>query len=138
MQPLQTPYPDSPPTDEALDPATSHLLDLPHSSRTYRNLLSGGHYDSRAKQVDVVDPALPAQVGEALWRAIVAPGQDNVVRIATGNGAFVLVELVGALKGDAELLGEVKQVLGTKQVMNLIRKADRRGGSLLVESLGTL
>ena len=140
VQPLSEPYPEEAPSPDELDPESSHLLDLSHSTRTYKTLLSGGHFDLTTKSVHVVDLALSSQFAQSLWKASSsedAGGKDNVVRLAKGNAAFVLVELIESLK-KAGKVGEVKSVLAAKEVVESIKSGERKGAALLVEKIELL
>ncbi|RSH91237.1 pumilio domain member 6 [Saitozyma podzolica] len=123
VAPLRVEYPDVAPEDSDLDPSTSHPFDLSHAVRTYKALLSGGHFNTSTKSIEVIDPSLPLQFAEAVWHAVVsedAGGADNAVRLAKGNAPFVLVEMIAALKGNGSgLVGE-------------------KGAALLAEKLGEL
>lgn len=139
------------PTDESADaedthpveaePETSqHLLDLSHSTRTYKTLISGGHFDLSTKSVKVIDPSLSTAFAQAVWNALTseeAGGESNVIALAKGNGAFVLVELVEALK-KAGKAGDVKRVLGGKKVRGEIETSGQKGAGLLAEKLVAL
>lgn len=128
------------PSAEELDPESSHLLDLSHSTRTYKTLLSGGHFNPTTKSVQVVDPALSAAFATAVWGAIKsedAGGDENVKRLARANAAFVLVELIEALN-KAGKGAEVKRVLASKDVKESIAASGRKGSALLVEKISAL
>jgi len=120
------------------EPETSqHLLDLSHSTRTYKILISGGHFDLTSKSVKVIDESLSTAFAQAVWSALTseeAGGEENVVALAKGNGAFVLVELIEALK-KAGKAGDVKRVLGGKGVRADIEQSGQKGAGLLAEKL---
>jgi pumilio family protein 6 len=142
VAPLRVEYPEVSPEDSDLDPSTSHPFDLSHAVRTYKALLSGGHFNTSTKSIEVIDPSLPLQFAEAVWHAVVsedAGGADNAVRLAKGNAPFVLVEMIAALTGNGSgLVGEVKKVLGSKAVRDEIVKGEKKGAALLAEKLGEL
>ncbi|WVQ77987.1 hypothetical protein IAT38_000068 [Cryptococcus sp. DSM 104549] len=138
--PLRAAYADPAPLEANPDPATSHPLDLSHAIRTYKTLLSGGHYDTKTQTLTVPDEKLSAAFSGAVWQAVTseeAGGEENVVRIAKGNAPFVVVELIEALKkrGDGK---EVKRVLGKKGVKEAVEKSVRKGAGLLAEKIGEL
>ncbi|KAK8869901.1 hypothetical protein IAR55_000469 [Kwoniella newhampshirensis] len=140
VSPLREPYSDPAPVDPNPDPATSHPLDLSHSIRTYKTLLSGGHYNTSTQTLTVLDPTLSPSFARAFWDAITseeAGGEDNAVRIAKGNAPFVVVELIEALVkgGDGD---EVKKVLGKKGVKEDVEKSVRKGATLLAEKIAGL
>lgn len=60
-----------------------------------------------------------------------------MVRLAQGNAAFVVVELIEALK-KAGKGGQVKRVLGGKEVRKAIEAGGKKGSGLLVEKLAEL
>ena len=135
MGPLKTPYPSEPPNDSDLDPETCHILDLPHASRTYKTLISGGHYDTGSKSVAVIDGSLPGSMSVAVWdtlRSEDAGGDENVRRVAKGNAALVLVEMIAGLKavGSGQEVGEV---LGGMR--KELRRSGRRGAGSLADAL---
>jgi pumilio family protein 6 len=113
----------------------AHLLSLSHSVRTYKLLLSGGHFNASTKSIDIVDPALPAQFATAVWEAITseyAGGNDNAVKVAAG-APFVVVEMLAALpESEAKA---AKKVLGAKSAREVIEASEAKGASLLLERL---
>lgn len=111
----------------------SHPLELAHCTRTYKTLLSGGHFSMATKSVDVVDAELGSAFATALWEAISsdeAGGKTNAVKIATA-APFVAVELLAAL--EAPLATEAKAVLGSG--IDEIRDGGMKGVNVLVERL---
>ena len=141
IAPLRAAYPaEAPDPTEELNPEEAHVLDMSHSTRTYKTILSGGHFNTSTKSVDVVDTSLSKAFATAVWEAITseeAGGEDNVVNLAKGNAAFVLVELTQALVA-AGKAAEVKRILGGKKTREEIAKSGRKGASLLAEKLGEL
>lgn len=145
VAPLQTPYNESAAVaedevDDQADPEAIHVLDLAHCTRTYKTLLSGGHFDMTTKTVDVIDPTFSAQFAQAFWSAMTsseAGGEENAVRLAKGNAPFVMVELVEALKR-AGKGGDVKRVLGGKEVRTALEHDEKKGLGLLLEKLTEL
>ncbi|WWD15825.1 hypothetical protein CI109_100249 [Kwoniella shandongensis] len=140
VTPLREAYADPAPVDPNPDPATSHPLDLSHSIRTYKTLLSGGHYNTSTQTLTVLDPTLSPSFARAFWDAISseeAGGEANAIRIAKGNAPFVVVELIEALvkRGDGE---EVKKVFGKKGVKEDVGKSVRKGAALLAEKIAAL
>jgi len=119
---------------------SQHLLDLSHSTRTYKTLISGGHFDLSTKSVKIIDQELSTQFAQSVWSALTsdeAGGEDNAIALAKGNGAFVLVELVDALQ-KAGKAGDVKRVLGKKAVRGEIENAGQKGAGLLADRLAAL
>ena len=140
MAPLCVPYPDVAPMDSEIDPATSHLLDLSHSTRTYKLLLSGGHFDTSTGVVLVKDESLSPAFASAFWDAITsddAGGVDNALRIAKGNAPFVVVEMVGALIAAGKGVA-VKRVLGSDAVIRSVETSGKKGAELLAKTLSAL
>jgi pumilio family protein 6 len=140
VQPLTSPYPDPAPDVQAVDPTSSHVLDLAHSSRTYKTMLSGGHFDNKTSSVVVLDGALPAISAKAIWSAITSEesgGDNNVVRVAKGNAAFLLLETIEALvkSGKGE---QVENVLGDPKVIDAVRAGGRKGAAMLADRLEKL
>ena len=145
VEPLRNPFTSAPSTsdeDMEVDADTdaaattdAHLLSLSHSVRTYKLLLSGGHFNSSTKSIDVIDPALPAAFASAVWEAITseyAGGNDNAVKVAAG-APFVVVEMLAALpEKEAK---EAKKVLGAKAAKETIEASEAKGVSLLLERL---
>ncbi|WVW83234.1 hypothetical protein I302_105253 [Kwoniella bestiolae CBS 10118] len=139
-QALSIPYPDPAPVNPNPDQTTSHPLDLSHAIRTYKTLLSGGHFNNTTKSVEITDEQLSPQFATAIWSAITDEsigGQENVLRICKGNAPFVMVELIEALK-KAGLGGEVRKVLGRQGVREEVERSVRKGAGLLAEKIGEL
>ncbi|TYJ56605.1 hypothetical protein B9479_002697 [Cryptococcus floricola] len=137
---LDAPYPDPAPLDANPDPATSHPLDLSHAIRTYKILLSGGHFDTKAQTLVVPDATLSPAFSRAVWDVLSsehAGGEANLVRVCKGNAPFVVVELIEALK-KAGYAAEVKKVLGGKELRQEVGQSVRKGASLLAEKLAEL
>ncbi|OCF39876.1 pumilio domain-containing protein [Kwoniella heveanensis CBS 569] len=137
---LRAPYPDPAPVDPNPDQTTSHPFDLSHAIRTYKTLLSGGHFNVSTKTLTVPDDKLSPLFAKAVWDAIVseaAGGEDNVVRVAKGNAPFVVVELIEALKKAGQADG-IKKVLGKKGVKEDVEKSVRKGAGLLAEKIAEL
>lgn len=124
--------------DEAT--GTAHVLDLAHATRTYKTMLTGGHFDMKTKTVEVIDAQLGEDFAKAVWAAITsqeAGGKDNAVRIAQGGAAFVMVELVEALR-KAGQSAAVKKVLGSAEVRKGIEASGKKGATLLADKLASL
>jgi len=114
---------------------STHILNLPHAVRTYRTLLSGGHFSRASNSIDLVAPELRQQLAKAAWKSITSE-QGNALNIALGEGTFVMAELVQALV-DAGEGSSVKKVLGEKEIGE-IEASTRNGAGLLVEKLRAL
>ncbi|KAF4607476.1 pumilio domain member 6 [Pleurotus pulmonarius] len=90
LQAISTTYP-------SLDPSNPHLIDLPHGSRLYKNLLQGGHFNHTTKEVD---RAVGWDAAEFAEKFVEIVGEDvSVAMCAQGeaNGAFVIAELCDAI-----------------------------------------
>ncbi|KIR26820.1 pumilio domain-containing protein [Cryptococcus deuterogattii LA55] len=137
---LTPPYPDPAPLDPNPDPTVSHPLDLSHAIRTYKLLLSGGHFDHKTQTLSIPDSSLSPAFSRAVWDGLTsaeAGGAENVERVCKGNAPFVMVELIEGMKkrGDGD---EVKKVLGKKGVKETVEKSVRKGSALLAEKIGEL
>ncbi|KAE8538083.1 hypothetical protein D1P53_006150 [Cryptococcus gattii VGV] len=137
---LTPPYPDPAPLDPNPDPTVSHPLDLSHAIRTYKLLLSGGHFDHKTQTLSIPDSSLSPAFSRAVWDALTsieAGGAENVERVCKGNAPFVMVELIEGMKkrGDGD---EVKKVLGKKGIKETVEKSVRKGSALLAEKIGEL
>jgi hypothetical protein len=57
---------------EADEEDSTHILNLPHAVRTYRTLLSGGHFSRSTNAIDLIAPELRTEVRERIkyrsWR----------------------------------------------------------------------
>jgi pumilio family protein 6 len=116
------------------------VLDLAHATRTYKTFLTGGHFDMKSKTVEVVDAQLGEDFANAVWAAITsdeAGGADNAVKLAQGGAAFVMVELVEALRKAGESAA-VKKVLGSVKVRKAIETSGKKGATLLADKLASL
>jgi pumilio family protein 6 len=120
---------------EADEEDSTHILNLPHAVRTYRTLLSGGHFSRSANAIDLIAPELRTELAKAAWKSINSES-GNALNIALGEGTFVMAELVQALI-DAGLGADVKKVLGEKEIGE-IEASTRNGAGLLVEKLRAL
>ncbi|ORY32253.1 armadillo-type protein [Naematelia encephala] len=135
VAPLQTPYP-----EDIISEDEPHIIDLPHASRTYKLLLSGGHFDTKTKTVEQPDEGLSGAFSVAFWQAISseeAGGAENVVRMAKGLPTFVLAEMVEGLS-TAGRGKDVKAVLGKKDVLKDIAAGEKKGSGLLVDKINAL
>lgn len=140
VEPLRSPFPDLTPGEEAESSETQHLLGLSHCVRTYKTLLSGGHFDTASNSVKVLDSALPGLMSAALLDAVVsedAGGEANLVRIATA-APFVVVELLAALPQSKAGQGQVKAILGSKAAKEAIGFSEAKGAALLLERIAAL
>lgn len=141
LQALQAPYP-------SLDPSVPHPIDLPHTSRLYKTLLQGGHFNRNTRSID---PA-PRWDAYAFASAFVDDvGEDLMVDICTkgeANGCFVVAELCETLVGRSKG-GEVgadgvkearKKVKGWfgKDVKKRVEDGQAKGKNVLLEKVAML
>jgi len=153
LEPLGRTYPTPTPSSGEL----MHVIDIPHSSRVYKTLLQGGHYDRLTSTISRPAPAPaapttfstgttappPPQMFSAskfASRFLETVGQEGLVRMAEGgNGAFVVAELVRRVEeeGSAEEKNTVKGWFG-KGVVGKIEKSGGRGVGELVARLKAL
>lgn len=113
-----------------------HLIDIPHSSRLFKALIQGGHFEQATKQVV---PCSAWSASAFVSRFLKAAGKDNIVRMAKGNGAFVVVELVQRVneEGSAEEKKTLKEWFGPS-VLAEIEAGNGKGSSVLLERLRSL
>lgn len=122
-----------------MNEAHPHPIDLPHTSRLYKTLLQGGHFNRATNIVERVpgwDAGLFAEqfvevVGKDVAVAMCAKGQ--------GNGAFVIVELCGALMSDGREAGRstVQGWFGPVEVAQM-EESTAKGKKLLLEKINML
>lgn len=110
-----------------------HLIDISHSSRLFKTLIQGGHFDRSTSSVSAV-PTFPASSFASQFMQAI--GHNNMVQMALGNGAFVVAELVKRIseEGTEEEKSELKGWFG-KKVIDQIRSGKGRGSEALLESL---
>ena len=132
---ISSPYPST-------DSSTPHPIDLPHTSRLYKILLQGGHFN---RATGTIDTSQTHWDSEVFARSFVAHvGRDVVVSMCTkgaGNGAFVISALCEALvrggEGCAEERKRVKEWFGGK-VVKEVETGEAKGKKVLVENLALL
>ncbi|KAJ7061988.1 armadillo-type protein [Mycena amicta] len=124
------------------DESTIHPIDLPHSTRLYKTLLQGGHFNRASGTVD----SLSSWDAHAFARAFVeVVGEEVCVAMCTlggCNGTFVVAELCGTLvSGEGEETAEarrtVKRWFGGK-VRQMIENGDAKGKKVLLERIDAL
>ncbi|KAF8519730.1 armadillo-type protein [Hysterangium stoloniferum] len=131
--PLSLPYP-SP------SPSTPHPIDIPHTSRLYKTLLQGGHYNMSSKSIE---PSSHYDPGAFATMFVSTVGREGALEMATGGGAFVLAELCERLKGgDGDeavhaLRGKVKEWFGESE-MRRVEASEAKGKNVLLEKLRAL
>lgn len=116
-----------------------HVLELAHATRTYKTLLSGGHFNMATKSIEVVDATLGPAFAVAFWRALAsdeAGGPSNAIKLAAA-APFVAVEMIEALKG-TEAWDEAKAVLAGQDARDAIAASEMKGANVLAERLAAL
>ena len=113
-----------------------HPIDLPPTSRLYKSLLQGGHFNHTTNSVERVSDA--AAFASQFVNIV---GKDATVAmcVGDGNGAFVVAELCEALvRGDLiEEKVEVKRWFGEKIVQE-IEAGQAKGKKVLLEKIALL
>ena len=113
-----------------------HPIDLPPTSRLYKSLLQGGHYNHTTNSIERVSDA--AAFASEFVNIV---GKDAAVAmcVGDGNGAFVVAELCEALvRGDLiEEKAKVKEWFGEKVVQE-IEAGQAKGKRVLLEKLALL
>ncbi|KAJ4473395.1 ARM repeat-containing protein [Lentinula edodes] len=152
---LTTPYPASS-TSSASSPSSLstpvHPLDLPHTSRLYKNLLQGGHFNHSLRTVEI-SPRWDPTTFAVEFVKIVGGDDGAVIKdICTKgerNGSFVVAQLCEALvRDDASSNQEVKgsreklkQWLSTSETLKAIEEGEKDGAKgikVLLDGIGKL
>ncbi|KAH9837998.1 ARM repeat-containing protein [Rhodofomes roseus] len=130
LKALSAPYP----SPDAISP---HLISLPHTSRLYKTLLQGGHFNHSAKAIEPAENWSPASFAK---RFVELVGQDTTIAMARGEGAFVVAALCEQLAKSEESAKERKAVSGwfTESVRKEITDAKGKGCAVLLEALDKL
>ncbi|KAJ4469172.1 armadillo-type protein [Lentinula lateritia] len=153
---LTTPYPASS-TSSASSPSSSssipvHPLDLPHTSRLYKNLLQGGHFNHSLRTVEISPRWDPTAFAVEFVKLV--GGDDGAVikdmcTKGERNGSFVVAQLCEALvREDASSNQEVKdsreklkQWLSTSETLKAIEEGEKDGAKgikVLLDGIGKL
>lgn len=117
-----------------------HLIDLPPTSRLYKALLQGGHYNHTTSAVERVPEAQwdSSAFADAFVRGV---GREPTVAMCTGNGngAFLVAELCEALlRGEQPYArGKVKEWFDP-EVVGELEKSEIKGKNVLLEKLPLL
>ncbi|KAJ3513616.1 hypothetical protein NLJ89_g2848 [Agrocybe chaxingu] len=117
-----------------------HPIDLPPTSRLYKTLLQGGHYNHSTASVERVPASLWDSTAFA-QEFVKTVGREQTVGMCKGegNGAFVVAELCDALlRGETE--DARKEVKGwfDKDVAGEIEGGDAKGKKVFLEKLLSL
>lgn len=124
------------------DPSNPHPIDLPHTSRLYKTLLQGGHFNHTTKQVEEASswdaPAFATQFVDLV-------GKEAILNLCTKgqkNGTFVVAELCGALcRGTSNSVGEARTRVKEwfdKSTRKEIENGDAKGKTVLLEKVSFL
>jgi pumilio family protein 6 len=123
------------------DESAPHAIDLPHTSRLYKTLLQGGHFNHASKEVEAAPlwdaPAFAATFVERV-------GEDVITSMATKgpkNGAFVVGELCGALVRGESAATDARNLVKawfTKALVKKIEDSDAKGKTVLVSRISEL
>ncbi|KAJ3717961.1 armadillo-type protein [Lentinula raphanica] len=153
---LATPYPAS---SDASSSSTSspphHPIDLPHTSRLYKTLLQGGHFNHSLKTIDKSDKWDPAAFALDFVKTVGGEDGGVIKDMCTKgerNGTFVVAESCGALavgrSGGADESASVKEIrerlrgwLSTPEIRKAIEEGEKngaRGTKVLLDAIGTL
>jgi pumilio family protein 6 len=126
--------------------AESHPVDLAHTSRLYKTLLQGGHFNRKTESVDKADVE-NWDTAKFAVRFVDTVGKDVVTAFCTKgerNGTFVVAELCEALVRGGGDDGEVKDARQKLKkwfdgsVKKDIESGEARGKSVLLEKLSAL
>ncbi|KAG5719378.1 Pumilio like proteiny domain family member [Termitomyces sp. T112] len=134
LRAISTSYPSA-------DPSSPHLIDLPHTSRLYKTLLQGGHFNHATKSVDLAPNWDTGLFAEEFVKIV---GKDVALGMCTlgeGNGAFVVAELCEALFRDGEKRSEVRrEVKGWfgDEVRGVVEGGQAKGRKVLLEKMASL
>ncbi|KAG7090982.1 hypothetical protein E1B28_010049 [Marasmius oreades] len=134
---ISIPYP-------SLDASLPHPIDLPHTSRLYKTLLQGGHFNHNTKSVhkatswDALNFA--TQLADSIEKEVVLA----MCLKGEKNGTFVIAELCGALAvegsttaGSTEARKRLKDWFDS-DVKKQIASEDGKGKQVLLDSLERL
>ncbi|KAF8801167.1 ARM repeat-containing protein [Phlegmacium glaucopus] len=110
-----------------------HPIDLPPTSRLYKSLLQGGHYNHTTNSIERV---LDAAAFASQFVKIVGKDATVAMCVGDGNGAFVVAELCEALvRGDlTEERVTVKEWFEAKVVQE-IEAGQAKGKRVLLEKI---
>ncbi|KAK7045679.1 Pumilio y domain member 6 [Paramarasmius palmivorus] len=133
---ISSPYP-SP------DPSKPHLIDLPHTSRMYKTLLQGGHFNHTTKTVEKVPSwnalSFATQFVESIEKVVIL----GMCLKGEKNGTFVIAELCSALTVEdatpesVEARTKLKGWLGP-DVKKEIESGDAKGQKVLLDNINCL
>ncbi len=114
------------------DATSVHVIDLPHTSRMYKTLLQGGHFDRKTSSIDKAPRWDAASFATAFINTL---GRDVIVGMCTKgdrNGAFVVAEALGVC--DAKTREDAKKWFSSSVVKD-IEGSDMKGKAVLLDKL---
>jgi pumilio family protein 6 len=118
-----------------------HPIDLPPTSRLYKALLQGGHYNHTTKTVERV-PSTAWDSSAFADKFVRVVGQEPTVAmcVGNGNGAFIVAELCEALLRGEQTYGrqKVKAWFGAPEVVQQLEESEVKGKAVLLEKLALL
>lgn len=120
-----------------------HIIDVPHGARLIKTLVQGGHYNRSLSKVDIaplwpVDQFIRGFLGTG--GAGDGVGKDDLVRMAGGNGTFIVAELISRVVSDESMVDERKHLKSMfhGQVISGIEAKKPKGWDVLSEQLKKL
>ncbi|RDB30018.1 Pumilio y domain family member 6 [Hypsizygus marmoreus] len=130
---ISIPYPST-------DAARPHPIDLPHTSRLYKTLLQGGHFNHTSKSVERA-PGWDAGAFAETFVEVV--GEDVTVGMCTrgeANGAFVVAELCEAIMRETGREGARRTIKGWfgEDVRKKVEDGEAKGKKVLLEKIALL
>ncbi len=99
LRPLCTPYPSSQPDD-------LHPIDLPHTSRLYKTLLQGGHFNHATHKIDYIPSWDAIRFAITFVNTIDKDVIVNTCTKGSRSGTFVVAELCSTLCNGTKTRGE--------------------------------
>lgn len=128
LKALTSPYPST-------DPATPHMISLPHVSRLYKTLLQGGPF-SHATNTVVRSPLFsPVDFAQQFVKIV---GKSNTLEMAKDDGAFIVAVLCERAAESEELKAVLKTWFSSEVRKELEAEKDRRGRAMLLEQIASL
>lgn len=149
LRPLCTPYPSSQPGD-------LHPIDLPHTSRLYKTLLQGGHFNHATQKIEYIPSWDAVRFAITFVNTIDKDVIVNTCTKGSRSGAFVVAELCSTLckmRGEGNEMqvvdeeledarGQARKLIKewfTEEVLELIQRPEEmKGRKVLLEALDRL
>lgn len=125
-----------------------HVIDIPHASRLVKTLVQGGHFDKKTSSISLA----PSWSSSSSSAAAVSPriafikafvsevDREDMVRMASSNGAFIIAELISATKELEDLKAEREVLKGyfDADAVKTIGSSRPKGMDLLLERVKAL